>query len=251
MSVDKLDVFYYPLADGGFPDWAIRKAKIFFPDLIDDVIINDHILYRYIEPLQKMKKKSILVVGGGPSTNLLSTGDFLSYDFIFSMNHFFKHKILRDILVDIICIGAEVNLVDQEFQHYLSKFKPIIAFELHPDWFRLRSALPIFYLKDRKIFYHTKFYGQIGVGARLVTLAAALGASAVSFIGFDGPEAILRGDHAFEKGKNTLPSMCNSDNAHTVHERHYDAFWRYITALYPDTSFISIDKENEYHKYVS
>ena len=87
--------------------------------------------------------------------------------------------------------------------------------------------------------------------ARMVNLAAALGASRVEFIGFDGPKAIIEGNHAFEKGKTKLPSFCTPDNAHKIHQEHYRLFWKYITELYPNTTFVSIDKRNEYHKYVS
>ena len=44
---------------------------------------------------------------------------------------------------------------------------------------------------------HTRFYGRLGAGARMKIFAAQLGFDKVYFTGFDGPEAIFDGDHAF------------------------------------------------------
>lgn len=245
---DPLDVYFYPLATDEFPLWALRQAKILFPDLNDNIVSNKHIIYRDIDDLTKIAGSSVIVVGGGPTTHALTIDDYLKYDFVFSMNSFFKHSVLKNIRVDIAGVGAGVNLVDPTFQSYLKKFNPILAFELHPDWYRMNRILATFYNKARKMFYHTKFYGQIGMGARMVNLAASLGAKTVSFIGFDGPKAILKGQHAFEQGKTQLPSFCTPENADEIHKKHYHLFWEYITNLYPGTTFISIDQCNEYHK---
>ena len=122
---------------------------------------------------------------------------------------------------------------------FINKYNPQVVFEIHPNWYKVN--IPATGL------YHTKIYGQIGVGARLINLAAALGAEQIDFIGLDGPTAILNGQHAFEPGKTELPSLCNKNNAHQIHLDQYGFFWSYIKKLYPNTIFNSLDKNNIYH----
>lgn len=244
------DIHYYPLADQEFPLWVLKKAnEQFFPQLCDNVIANDQIVYRNISQLVEFKDKNVLIIGGGPSSNSLTPECIATFDKVVSMNHFFMNPLFGRTKIDLVAVGAGVRLWDHWFKKYLVDFKPIIAFELHPNW--LQYPIHGFYRLDSTIFFQTHFYGKIGVGVRLVILMSALGVKSVSFIGFDGPEAILKGQHAFEQGKTALPALCNEENAHSVHLDHYNKFWAYITEQYPNTQFISIDKTSEYHKYVS
>ena len=250
-QTDVFDVYYYPLADEEFPHWVIHKSLGFFPHLSDHLAFNDAVVYRDIEELSNIKGKDVLIIGGGPSSHTLTDDIIEQYDILVSMNNFFKNNYFKTKKIDIVAVGAGVNLTDADFLAYLSKFEPIIAFELHPHWRTMTRSLMTYYKTHKTIFFQTNFYGKVGVGIRLVTLMAELRAKSISFIGFDGPEPILRGEHAFEKGKTQLPSFCTKENADDVHREHYELYWKYITELYPTTKFISIDKENEYHEYVS
>ena len=232
--MDNLSPFYFPYATDVFTDWApkLMRQMGFRP-----TVIREDIIYTPI----KVNGDHLLVVGGGPSTNTLN--DCTSYSDVWSMNKFYKNRFLSETKLDLIGVGAIVDENATELNEYLDKFNPQMAFEIHPRWFTQRIS--------NCIVYHTKFYGQIGMGARLINLGAALGFKQISFIGLDGPQAILEGRHAFEPGKTELPSLCNKENAHQIHLDQYAFFWNYISQLYPDTQFISLDKDNEYHKDLS
>lgn len=232
------DPFDFPYRRGGFKEWAPRLLREMHE--LDSVYIQDDICYSV--PAPDLTGASVLVIGGGGSSNQVSTE---GYDYIISMNHFFLNERFSKTKIDLVGLGAGVNLKSVDFLKYVYEFNPTLAFEIHPNW----SPASYSHLANSfRVYYHTQIYGRIGMAVRLINLAAALGASTVSFIGLDGPEAILAGNHAFQPGKKDLPSLLNEGNASIIHQAQYDHFWGYIQNLYPNTKFVSIDKENKYHK---
>ena len=197
-----------------------RKPSVIKEDIIyDDLYLNG---------------ESVLIIGGGPSARDV---DLEGYSDIWSMNRFYLSP-LKNIKLDLIAVGANTDREHPNYLEYVETYSPQLAYEIHPKW--------LYYKIDGGVF-HTKIYGQIGVGVRLVNLAAALGAKRISFIGFDGPKAILSGAHYFEPGKTELPSMCTKEIAYEIHVNQYNFFWSYIRNLYPNTEFNSLDKTNELH----
>ena len=98
---------------------------------------------------------------------------------------------------------------------------------------------------------HTRFYGRLGAGARMKIFAAHLGFDKIFFTGFDGPEAIFDGDHAFEPGKTTLPGAFQKlrlTNVSYFWKQQYDYLWDYIHSLYPNSEFINIGGGAKYHE---
>lgn len=222
--------FNFPYATDNFKEWApLAFNKILG---VKPSVVKDDIVYKDIY----LNGDSVLIIGGGPSS--CAKLDLTQYSDVWSMNKCYR----LNIKFDLIAVGAGVDLQDTEFINYINLYKPQLAFEVHPKWFGVK--LPA------TGYFQTKMYGKIGVGVRLVNLAAALGAAKISFIGFDGPAAILKGNHYFEPGKKEMPSYCNEINADSIHEEQYKFFWNYIKELYPNTEFNSIDKENRYHVWI-
>ena len=236
------DPYDFPYRKGEFKNWAPPILKAWHPNICSssELIIKDSIAYT--KPFD-LTGQSVCVIGGGGSVNRFSIGE---YDHYWSMNSFFKHDKLKSMPLQLVGVGAGIDLNDKAFIDYVEIFQPVLAFEIHPVWeHRLYS-----HLNTRWMCYHTALYGRIGMGIRLINLAAELGAETISFIGLDGPEAIFRGDHAFEPGKKDLPSLVNEENAHFIHKHQYDFCWKTLLNLYPFTKFISIDKENQYHEFL-
>ncbi|MBP9777788.1 MAG: hypothetical protein KBD25_01235 [Rickettsiaceae bacterium] len=223
--MNKLSPFYFPYAQYEFIKWApltMEAVVGVYPDVIKEDVIYSNV---------KLNSEHITVIGGGSSS--LTLKDVPAC--VWTMNGFYK----TDKKCNLISVGGSVNPHDHNLLRYINKYKCQVAFEIHPKWHQ--QKLPA------TCYYHTKIYGQIGVGARLINLAAALGAKQIDFIGLDGPLAILKGHHAFEPGKTELPSMCTKETAHQIHLDQYRFFWQYIRELYPNTIFNSLDKNNEYH----
>ena len=150
-----------------------------------------------------VKDKSVLVVGGGPSSKNLTSEIIKSYDLIFSCNHFFKNDFLKKYKVDFALIGDEINFQDKDFIDYTNKFNPVLGFEHSSK----RSTVNLISLKENysKCFiYLTRYFSRLGYAPRACVLAKLFGAKKIDFIGIDG---FRKGDnsHFFEKSKNPPP----------------------------------------------
>lgn len=201
----------------------------------------NHIVYSDRSYDQYVGKK-LLVLGGGGSTNrfLINKPDLSTYDYIWSLNHFYKNKFIKDIRVDLCTIGPEVDLQDSEFLEYLNAYETTAAFEIHQKWGMYPQnwkEANEFYNNHRKIGFQTKFYSQLGGGVRLLIFAGQVGFSHIDFVGFDGPAAITNADHAFEPGKNMFSKYVQAMPANMrghFFASQYGVFWKYLKSLYPN-----------------
>ena len=91
---------------------------------------------------------------------------------------------------------------------------------------------------------HTNFYSKLGICVRLMIFACKIGVSEIDFVGLDGPSYIFKGQHAFEKGKKTLPKQFSLD----TYKYQYDVFWKYITQKFKKVKFKNLGFGQEYHK---
>ena len=145
----------------------------------------------------RMSNKKVLMIGGGPSSKQLNEGILSEYDYIFSCNHFYKNKFLKNQKVDLVLIGDEVNLNDADFHAYLEEFSPIIGFEHSArrsthDLIRFKRKYP------KTFIYLTRYFSRLGYVARGCVLAKCMGASHVDFVGLDGFKTTT---HSFENTK--------------------------------------------------
>lgn len=230
------DPFDFPYRNGPLEQWAPPLLNVLFGVKSEDLVVQFDIVHDF----NMIVEEPVLVMGGGPST--LQHLDYDKCKYRWSMNYAYRN--LKNVA--LLAVGANVDITSDEFLDWQYYEGGVLAFEIHPKWGGMRRHINK--LSGSTQYFHTQIYGKIGVGARLINLAAALGAPEVHFIGLDGPEAILKGQHAFEPGKRELPSSCNESNAQDIHQYQYDFFWEYIRRLYPNTKFVSIDKNNVLHR---
>lgn len=228
-----------------WPGDAINYIRLFFPDFMP-LYVDEHICRSDFNQFDKYHGKDILIVGGGPST--LNTDWGHGYDYIWSCNHYFLCESLKNFKVDLAMIMPGVNLRNQDFLDRVYKDNPLIGIELHDRWFGNESLRRFIdeYGDQNMFFSHTRFFGKLGIGARMLILAASLGVKSVSFIGFDGPSR----QHSFQKNKYELPSGITEENAFEIYKYQYTELYKHLAKFYTKTKIISIDKTNIFHEMV-
>ena len=239
-----MNVFDHHRARGNFTDWAPADCKSYFHSFSDNLIITPEIVYQELPDFKNCQGKTLMLVGGGPSAN--NNWDENEYDYLWSINHFFRNEKLKNMHVHLAMIMGEPDIGSEEFLNYRNEYNPLIGFEIHDRW-----PTHKFDNYDKYFCMHTRFYGRLGAGARMKIFAAHLGFDKVLFTGFDGPEAIFDGDHAFEPGKTTLPGVFQNlrvNNVSYFWKEQYDYLWNYIHTLYPNTKFINIGGGEKYHE---
>ncbi len=234
--------------------WLVKK----WPDDVETYVnkfwpwaapmFSDGQIYRSdFDAFDKYQDRDILIIGGGPSTlNLLWEAKRTQH--IWSCNHYFLCEELKHFRFDLAMIMPGVDTRSRPFLDRIFKDQPLLGIELHDKWFsseKLRQ-LCCEYGENNMFFSHTRFFGKLGVGARMLILAASLGARKVQFIGFDGP---VRG-HAFEKNKYELPSQVDPENAWKLYKYQYDELYDHLDQYYPHTKIESLDKSNLLHEKV-
>lgn len=255
----------YGLDNVNFAKSVIPKLESVFkfatPFIIsENVIYSDKAFYKY-----KYQDKKILILGGGGSTSrLLPNLDLSAYDYIWSLNNFYKNEFIRkNVRIDLFSVGPEVDLTDNVLLEYLNLNYVTAAFELHEKWARsfnnpetgqtpqqLLDEAANFYKDDFKIAFQTKFYSQLGGGARLIIFAGELGVSKIDFTGFDGPNAIRDKDHAFEQGKGKFSQFVTPmphNSRIQFFQNQYDFFWQYMYREYPNLILTPLEY-NEIHR---
>ena len=91
--------------------------------------ISDELLITNNLSHDALKDSSVLVIGGGPSSESITDEVLESYDYIFSCNHFFKNEYLKDKKIDVFLVGDEVDINSREFVEYIKKHQPVLGFE--------------------------------------------------------------------------------------------------------------------------
>ena len=239
-----MNVFDHHRARGNFVDWVTEDCKSHFSGFSDNLIVTPEIAYQNLPEFKSCKGKTLMLIGGGPSAN--NDWEQNEYDFLWSINHFFRNEKLKDKKVDLAMIMGEPDIEAADFIDYRDKHQTMIGFEIHDRWLNYK-----FDNYDKYFCMHTRFYGRLGAGARTKIFAAHLGFKNVLFTGFDGPEAIFEGDHAFEPGKTTLPGVFQNlrlTNVSYFWKEQYDYLWEYIHTLYPNTNFKNLGGGDKYHE---
>ena len=178
----------------------------------------------------KYKDKTILMVGGGPSTSDVDWESMnLEYDFLWSCNNFFMNDSLDRMGVDFASIGPTVDLDDKRFRDHLEKHNTVCAIEGGISPFRSKEDLLLLnnLSKEEIVYYHLRYFSKLGTLARMVCLATHLKAKEILFVGMDGYPG-KSGDlykHAFEGGSKEHQGRTFSYN---LHRRQYVLLWDYL-----------------------
>jgi len=241
--------FNFPVGHQEDRTYAIMTGSM-FTSIEGEWRKSSEFIYSHQEDFNKYKHSNILLVAGGPTANSIDW-QASEYDYVWSLNQYYKNNKLFNTNIDLITVSGETKLDNNRFKEHLEKSNPWVGFESHHRWLRGPHEIPNFQKTHSKVFaYASRFYGKIGGGIRLLILGAALKANKISFVGLDGPEPILKGNHAFEPGKTNLPSQVNANNAEKVFTHQYDTFWQYMKDTFPETEYNSLDKTNKYHQEI-
>ena len=232
-----------------FQTWCTVNFNSCFPSFSSQLALSDNVCFSRQYEFEQFKKKTILIIGGGPSMLSFDLSTCEQYDHVWTMNHFFKNPDLANVPCSLISLSPENNLSDADLNQYIDNYKPLVGFEPRARWRIPMNIAEVRHFSEEKncFAFMTYFGGKNGIGPRLVNLAAEVGASEVHFIGLDGLHKIEDKVHAFEKGKTNLPSGVDYKNAYIVSKTHYDLFWQRMIEVYPNTKFISLQEENHFH----
>ena len=222
-----------------FPKWVERDFNLSFEKFCHSFKSNNEIVYSDLDHFKEYKDKTVLIIGGGPSTNKLNY-DSTQRDFTWSCNHFYLNPIVSRLKVDVAMFMGEPNLESKEFIDYRNKFKPYSGFEVHRRWFNYE-----FDDYEKYFAMHTRFYSRLGAGVRMILFASFLGCKTVKYVGLDGYEPIYNGDHAHEPGKKSLPTKFSE----VFYNSEYKYFWEYTKGLFPDTKFVNLGYGRRFHNH--
>ena len=231
-------VFQHHRATEPFPEWVIRDCKKSFKKFCTSVRTNSEIVVSNLDYFAKYAGKTVLIIGGGPSTNNLDI-DSVEADYKWSCNHFYLNPKLSETKIDLAMMMGEPNLNCEKFIKYRDTFNPYLGFEVHDRWINYE-------FDDYKKYFvmHTRFYSKLGIGVRMILFASSIGCKEIKFVGMDGYEPIYKGDHAFQPGKKTLPSTFDQK----LYDKQYEEFWKYIRIHFPTTKYTNLGGGEKFHK---
>ena len=222
----------------------IRADNIFSEyDFYKEVVNTNEIIFSNArELIKRYKGKNILIIGGGPSTKELLSGEyeniFLQYDYLWSVNSFFLNPQLKNVKIDLAMMMLEPDLKSKEFTEYAEKYNPYIGFELHDKWKREKFDY------DKLFMMQTRFYGILGACQRMIIFACFLRANKIGFVGLDGLKSMKAADHSFEEGKNNVPHISDEN----VFQYQSDEFWNYVNKMFADSKIVNHGYDNNYHR---
>jgi len=173
---------------------------------------------------------SVLIVGGGPSTNKIDFSKFRDVP-VWTMNNYYKNPVFDQFNnIQVACFLDEVDVFNNNRLWEYVNDRETMIFQEITDYGPTR----IKYIKDSakySTYFHTRYRSKLGVGPRLLVTAILLGIKNIYFCGFDGysmSEQDQGNNHSFESGKNIPNWMKNSPNGHAVQREQYVMLWDYI-----------------------
>jgi len=194
---------------------------------------------------KKYEGKTIMVVGGGPTTNDVAWQN-LDYDYIFSCNEYFNCNKLNNKSIEIVSLINRVLISNSEKLHVrLDKENTIIGIEpIHSGHVYNNSKFKLFHEKyrNRCLFFDTTFQSRCGTAPRLAILAAMLKPKTIYMVGIDG-----HGDtstlHSFDKN---LQGIRDGKPLHVVNGDYID-FANYMYKICKELN-ITVYNLGEGHK---
>lgn len=196
--------------------------------------------------VDRYRDSSILIVGAGPSTALLTEEDLLKVNHVWSCNHFFKHPKIREINLDLVSLGNEVGLNSKELEEYYSKFPNTLSM-MNFTISRSFDVVSKFASKHPLLGYASRWFGRIGEVPRMVTMASLWGAREVRIIGMDGhsPEVLKekKSDSVFEPGKFLKLSSYDYD----YQRRQFVVFFDYMQTVFSTVKIKNLGSRYEHN----
>lgn len=186
--------------------------------------------------VEQYNNKSCLIVGAGPSTNLINWRN-VDVDYKITMNQFYLNKDMLETKFDIICPGGRVDFNNVEFKRYIREYKPQIFLEPYfikknIQWFINKHFNDI-------MFFVTRYCSKLGTAPRLIALSILLGFKDIYFVGFDGYSKDMKAKHSFD-GVDGAKDI----NDYDLFRRQYTIFYDYILndliKIYPNVRLYNL-----------
>lgn len=204
-------------------------------------IVSTEIKCGLTENLLKIRNQdSVLIVGGGPSTDLVNFSNLQDLP-IWTMNNCYKNKKIDEAKnIQLYSILDDTDVEQKELWNFLYKKEPLLVQEISNPWKQLPSGMfaldeergpprhnRIKELYPNSTFVNTRYRSKLGVGARLVIFAILMGIKNIYVVGLDGYDVDGKyKTHSFEEGKG-LPNWLQKTGKN-VQKQQFVIFWDYI-----------------------
>jgi len=200
------------------------------------------------------KGKSVLIIGGGPSTAEVNWKN-VKADYIWSCTNFFMNENITQKEIDLVSLGNLQNYKDERLLNYLdSNINCKILFEqnyLFP--YTLSNNLEFVNKYKNRIHYgqlEKRYTGITGPPARMITLAANIGFKDIYFVGLDGFDKNLKNTHSFTKEDGLREGATWNQ-----YETYYTAHTRFAENIHRDFSsrvnFYNLGEAAKSHNIIS
>lgn len=189
-----------------------------------ECIIQDH------PEFSKFENKRILMIGAGPTAGEVDLDKLENeYDFVWSCNNFYKGEKFKDLKIDLMILGPDVDLEDPVLHERLKRDETFCVFEGGVSPFRSGEELARFknQYPEKTSYFHLRYFSKIGTMPRLLCLGTFLGAEKILFAGIDGYPG-KEGEnyaHVFEGKEKSHDGRVFSLN---LHRRQYVLLWEYL-----------------------
>ena len=177
--------------------------------------------------------KSVLIIGGGPSTDEVQWNR-LEVDYKWSCTNFFMNLLLQQTELDLVTLGNLQDYKNIDLLTYLDTYTNCkILFEnnyLYPETLSYNQEFIEKY--NDRIFYgqlDKSYTGIVGPPARLITLAANLGFKDIYFVGIDGFDPNMKNLHSFTK-----EAGLREGASHNSYDLYYGAHTSFAERIYQD-----------------
>ena len=187
------------------PRWGVSGTRRYSDFLTtNNFVMSEDGWYENIPEVTKYKDSSILIVGGGPSSNLCEWKDDDS-DFVWTCNHFYNHEKIMQKEVSLTYLNAETYFNIPSLAAKILEDKTICAADTSitrpPGLLRGFKESPV-----TTLLFNNRVFLTSGAVPKLISLAVLFGAKKISFVGMDGwrkeqIDGFDASDHAFEPGK--------------------------------------------------
>ena len=207
--------------------WGVTGKEIDEGKCYGDIVTRDFRIGLCPAVNAMLNQDSVLIVGGGPSTNNI---DFSKYRDIpvWTMNNYYQNPVFDQFSnIQVACFLDEVDVFDnEELWKHVNDRDTVVLQEI-TDYGKQR----IHKIRDTakySTYFHTRYRSKLGVGPRLMVTAMNLGIKNIYFCGFDGYDIGSEDNHSFESGKAIPNWMKNSENPAALQRDQFVMLWDYL-----------------------
>lgn len=202
---------------------------------------------------KKYSGSSVLIVGGGPSTNEVKWEN-IKADFVWTCNDFYLNEKALSTKFDLVALGNLVNFNNEALLEYLTaNTKCNILFELEYLYNQTLTENQSFLERFKGRYYfgrNDKEYASlVGPPARLMMLAANVGVSEIYYVGVDGFDPDMKNRHAFTKEPGLREGAVK--NKYQMYYEGITGFLVRIAQDFKDVTFYNLGEMSQSHNIPS